>query len=384
MREKARPLVRFQEVVTSMSLEFMKQFGGRRIENGFSPPEFFDDTTDRDDDQQDFPPTLNFECEPDDWRAINPLLPESWRVYDWRERPVRFVDGKDAGQTIAWLNGTRGYLVPLRLAEIGSVVMSAENGELRREFAVVERVVAMDTSAFPWEEIESFAVALRKAQLRLLPTKQLPSDQTYDFARLTKAARRRTNYEMSLLEELAIAQKNEIPTVVDGPLKSHESGFDATTSPVFGVVKTYRITHLHTQGQQLLYQLEAGQRTPAFSFEYDTSAREEGRRSRLPIVAWYLRLSGGDGAMPNVGTVRVEVSRKWFEAHSYGADHVTARGVEFVNQLSRTLYEYRCRESSYRRATISLHPIVRAEESLGALFGSHEQLRNHFYCLTGL
>jgi len=373
-----------QEVNTSMSLAFLKQFGGRRIENEFSLPEFFDETAGADNDPQDLPPTLNFEYEPDDWRAIDPLLPASWRALDWRERLVRFVDGKDSGQTIAWLNGVRGYLVPLRLAEIGSVVMRAENGELRREFAAVERVVAMDTSAFPWEEVESFDAALRNVQLRLLPTRQLPDDQAYDFAQLARTAQRRTNYEMSLLEETAIAQENETPTVVDGPLKSHEGGFDAVTSPVFGVVKTYRITYLHTQGQQLLYRLEAGQRTPAFSFEYDTSAREEGRRSRLPIVAWYLRLSGGDGTMPNVGTVRVEVSRKWFEARGYGADQVTVRGIEFINQLSRTLYEYRCRESSYRRAAISLHPIVRAEESLGALFGPRQQLKNNFYRLTGL
>lgn len=75
---------------------------------------------------------------------------------------------------------------------------------------------------------------------------------------------------------------------------------------------------------------------------------------------------------------------KWFEANGYGDTSVTQRGIEFINQLSRTVYEYRCRTSSYRRAAISLHPIVRAEESLGALMSPRGVLRNKFYRLMGV
>lgn len=64
---------------------------------------------------------------------------------------------------------------------------------------------------------------------------------------------------------------------------------------------------------------------------------------------------------PKLGIVRVEASQSWFEARGrYDWD--------FVDQLSRTIYEYRCRERSYDRAAVSLHPIVRSEESLGSLF----------------
>ena len=59
-------------------------------------------------------------------------------------------------------------------------------------------------------------------------------------------------------------------------------------------------------------------------------------------------------------------------------------GVDFVNQLSLAIYDYRCRERSYDRAAVSLHPIVRAEESLSALFSSMGSLTNRFYRLTGL
>ena len=89
--------------------------------------------------------------------------------------------------------------------------------------------------------------------------------------------------------------------------------------------------------------------------------------------------------MPNWGLVRVEASLKWFVARGYGSpEKVNPSGIDFINQLSRTLYEYRCRECSYERAAVSLHPIVRAESSLGALFSPSRMLKNNFYRLTGL
>jgi hypothetical protein len=116
---------------------------------------------------------------------------------------------------------------------------------------------------------------------------------------------------------------------------------------------------------QLLYQLGVGQRTPIFSLP----------KEKLPVISWYLRLSGS-GVTPNWGLVRIEVPMQWFESH--GCDW------DFVDQLSRTIYEYRCRERSYRRAAVSLHPIVRAEESLDSLFSPTSAITNQFYRLTGL
>lgn len=95
-----------------------------------------------------------------------------------------------------------------------------------------------------------------------------------------------------------------------------------------------------------------------------------------------MRLAGGD-AVPNLGYVRIEVSLNWFEARGYGSGEINPRGVEFINQLSRAIYEDRGREISYDRAAISLHPIVRAEASLGTLFCRGGRLRNNFYRLMG-
>lgn len=367
-------------------LKFIQNYGGKRIQNEFGAKDFWseDETDDAPDAPDETVINLSLEIETGAWRAVNPQLPKSWRAQDWQNRPARFVDGKDVGQTIARLRGTDGSFVALRLAEIGSVVMKIVNGELRREFAQVERVLAMNTAVFPWEEIESFALALREHDIFLLPTKRTPEEFHMNFEKIKKFTQRRSMQEMMTLEEFALAQHDDVPTIVDGTLKDHESGFDINESPVFGVVKTQQRLYVDRQGQEILFGLPEAQRTPAFSFSYDTSRTGETVKTRLPIVAWYMRLCDGECVEPNVGIVRVEVSQKWFANKGYGETEVNTAGKEFINQLTRTIYEYRCRQKSYRRMKISLEPIVRAEQSLGALFCPPNYLKNQFYRLTEL
>jgi hypothetical protein len=173
--------------------------------------------------------------------------------------------------------------------------------------------------------------------------------------------------EMTIFEEAAISQAADIPTVIDGRLEPRRNGFNAVSSPVFAVIKSHNRNYLTDQERQVLYQLEKGQRTPTFTIKEDDS---------FSVVSWYLRLSGTARTMPSYGIVRIEIPQLWFEANG--------KDWQFIDRLSRTLCLYRCRESSYGRAPVSLHPIVRAEESLGALFTSTSLLMNRFYRLTGL
>jgi hypothetical protein len=227
-------------------------------------------------------------------------------------------------------------------------------------------------------------LALREHDIFLLPTKRTPEEFQMNFEKIRKYTQRRSAQEMMTLEEFALAQHSDIPTIVDGTLKDHESGFDASESPVFGIVKTQQRLYVDWQGQEVLFGLPETQRTPAFSFSYDTSRTGETIKTRLPIVAWYMRLCNGECVEPNVGIVRVEVSQKWFAGKGYDDAKINTAGKEFINQLTRTIYEYRCRQKSYRRMKISLEPIVRAEESLGALFCPPNYLKNQFYRLTEL
>jgi hypothetical protein len=346
-----------------MGLSFVQAYCGCRLDQYDPQPPLWDELPD--DEQNENRVDLDYEMSQDSWETITPYLPDSWRPSDWPERPVRFVDGKDVGRTVAWLRAPGGYPVPVRLSEIGGVTMQVIDGECRREFAATERVVSMVADVFPWDEVESFAAALQANGFRLLPAFPPDGTPSYDFEKMRKAAQNRSNDEMGVLEEAALAQESNVPSIVDGRLEPCQGGFEPDQSPVFGVIKTHYKNYLHPIGMQLLYQLEVGQRTPVFSLP----------KEKLPVVCWYIRLSGG-GATPNWGLVRVEAPMQWFEAH--GCDW------NFVNRLSRTIFEYRCRERGYSRAAVSLHPIVRAEKSLGALFSPMSILTNCFYRLTGL
>jgi hypothetical protein len=358
---------------------FIKAYGGRRVEQHVEVDSFINSPLEDAEIDRKKELALGFEKPLQLWQAITPQLPMTWRAHDWASRPVRFVDGKDVGYTVISLPSADGHILPVRLAEIGGVAMRVVDGEMRREFVRVERVVSMITSAYPWDEMESFATALQKHQLRLLPVRPQEEKRLLDFSRMEQATRDRSRVEMILLEEMAIAQDDGIPTVVDGRLAQHDGGFDLAHSPVFGVIKNHHQTYLHRLGQQILYQLTPGQRTPAFIIRPAAATGE-----KFPVVSWYVRLCNDEYAPPNHGIVRVEVALKWFDGNGYCDGLINSQGVEFINQLSRTVYEYRCRESSYWRAATSLHPIVRAEESLGSLFSPMGVLRNNFYRLMGV
>ena len=74
------------------------------------------------------------------------------------------------------------------------------------------------------------------------------------------------------------------------------------------------------------------------------------------------------------GIVRIEVALDWYEQY--------AKNTNFINLLSRAVMAYRCQRSNYSRASISLDPIVIAEERLSATFGNFTRLLNQFYFLT--
>ena len=351
-----------------MSLDFLQQYGGSRLGQTELQPLMADELLQTAISSNSERVILDYETA--DWKAIaiDRNLPADWRPKDWQQRPIRFIDGKDVGQTIAWVRAPSGQLVPIRLAQIGSIAMRVEDGECRREFHVAERVVSMEVDLFPWTEIESFAAALQENGFRLLTRlATCPPDEetTYDFDKMRKIAQNRSKFEMELLEKAAVSYSDGEPTLIDGPLETRRGGFNPKRSPIVGVIKKPRNYHLTPDKKQLLYQLERGERTPVFCLP----------DARLPVVTWYLRLVGVREASPSGGVTRVEVCRDWFET-------CCRFDWDFIDKLSRTICEYRCREQSYDRASISLHPIVRGEESLGSLFDPPNILTHRFYRLT--
>jgi hypothetical protein len=348
-----------------MTLGFISAYGGGRVD-AYPPQPTGDD--DEDDEREDV--DRGYEREPEDWQPLDLMMPAGWRPRDWPLCPVRFVDGKDEGEIVTCPTSPQGHPVPVRLSEIGAVVMRIDDGECKRDFAAVERVVSMVAGVFPWHEVEAFAAGLQEAGLRLLIAQPPGGRPSYDYEKMRKAAQNRSLDEMGILEEVAVAGDSDVPTVVDGRLEPRVGGFDSSRSPVFGVIKSHREIYLHPVGMQVLYRLEPGQRTPAFAL-----LAGEGRR--LPVVSWYVRLAGGSGSMPSWGYVRVEAALRWFEDQQ-------AMDFGVIDRLSETIFRYRCRQRSYGRAPVSLHPVVRGEESLGALFTPIGALTSRFYRLNGL
>jgi hypothetical protein len=347
-----------------VKIDFLRQHGAQRIRDYAPQPLLLGDSQLMEDEPAENV-RLDYERQPADWQPLELSDPDA---ANWEWRPRRFIDGKDAGRTVAWLHSREGYPVPVRLSEIGAVEMRDVGGELRREFEVVERVVSLMIDLFPWSEVERFAAELREHGFRLLPASvPAQSGSLYDFERMRKTTQNRSNDEMTRLERRALAQDCATPTVVDGRLDPRASAFDQARHHVVGVVKQHSQNYLHAQGWRTFYKLRPRQRTPAFRLKC----------GNLDVVTWYLRLDGARGELPNWGVVRVEVPERLFERQ-------IGRDFGYVNRLSRLLYEYRCRDEGYGRSAVTIHPIQRAEVSLGALFTPADALLGHFYRLTGL
>lgn len=348
-----------------MSFNFFQDFGGTRLD-GYPPPEPMDEP----DDEADPATDLDYEVAADQWAPHTPALSEDWKPDQWDERPRRFIDGKDVGETVAWLRAPGGYPAPVRLSQIGSIVAEIRGRHIRRVFYATERVVSLVTDPFPWSSVEVFAGELQEQGFRLLPARPPQvggrTRCTFDFEKMRKAAQNRSNTEMAVLEEIALSQNEQISTVVDGRLAPRSRGFNHEESPVFGVIKTHRKRYLHDQGMRTLYALEPGQRTPLFAIE----------QRNIDVISWYLRLSGGADATPNYGLIRVEAPRPWFEAKR--------QDDSFADRLTCFLVRCRHRGTRYGRAAISLHPIVRAEQMLGACFCDSGRLTSQFCNAAGI
>ena len=255
----------------------------------------------------------------------------------------------------------------MRLSEIGAVVMWNNTGCLRREWYTVERVVSMIVDPFPWDEVESFAAALQEKGFRLLQCQKPRRGLTYDFQEMRKATQNRSLDEMMRLEKQALVHASATPVLVDGRLESRAGGFDELNTPVVGMIKGHYRDYLHDQGWRTYYRLRVGQRTPAFFL----------KQKNIEVVSWYLRMDGTQSDLPNWGVVRLEIPATFFE-QKLGKDW------SYINRLSRVICEYRCKDTSYLRASVSLYPIQRGEECLGALFTGADTIVQRFYNLTHL
>jgi hypothetical protein len=343
-----------------MSLDFLLQYGGRRLWQYIEQPPL--DPTEEDESEEAPSILLDVEQPLDAWKPRDVAAD----AVDPAALPQRFIDGCHYGGTVAWLRDALGHPIPVRLAEVGGVCLRSEGRNLRRQFAHIERIVSLIVDPFPWHEVESFATALASIDMRLLPALPPKIEEerrlTYDYASMEQRTYTQAQVEMRILEELALDQEPDVLTLVDGPLGRLEH------AGAIGVIKQHRKNYLGLNARcwQVFYELEPGERTPAFRLASQSS----------PVVSWFLKLDGARGALPNWGIVRVEISLTQFERQ--GSD------FDYLDRLSNALLHLRSRQGSYARAPVSMEPIVRAEASLKSLLTPPATLAQRFYHVTGL
>jgi DNA repair exonuclease SbcCD ATPase subunit len=124
---------------------------------------------------------------------------------NWLGRPLRFIDGKDVGRTAAWLQTRRGHPIPVRVAEIGAVVIENQQGELCRTFDTVERVVSIklgfDNKTFV------YSVLLQQGRSEALLSAKAPErhrmlTQIIDLSGYERLHQRANNYQKDLEREV--------------------------------------------------------------------------------------------------------------------------------------------------------------------------------------
>jgi hypothetical protein len=372
-----------------MSLDFLRNYNGRRAGIYGDAPGLFSPETNEDEDPTEETGTqvdLDYEISRNQWSPIKlGDLHGCESETDgslWTYLPLRYVDGKDVGRTAVWVESPSGLPVPIRVAQIGATALCATRNDphlltlgLDCESRTVEKVVAFEADMFPWNEVESFAAALQANGFRLLIAKRRTETKDFDFPALQNTTNKRTTEEMFRLERQAIrgncsasvSHFPQIPTVADGRLEDKTAGF-SPTAPVFGVIKKqWNWDYLHTLGYQVYFSLKPCERTPAFLLD-----------RHLPVVTWYVRTDALEASGPTEGVIRIEVSQEFYERV------IGRRNFDFLNRLSRYLIRCRTKDSGYGRAAVTLYPIQRAEEILSARFASQDRVITDFYHLTGV
>jgi hypothetical protein len=254
-----------------MGLEFLRNNGAHRMRDDVMRPLLLDNDLAQNEEQQQEEEQrieLSYEEPAEQWCPIDvsgTAIPTNWRFC-----PTRFIDGKDLGRTVAWLQTEEGFPIPVRLSEIGAIVIHNDSGHLQREWYILERVVSMIVDPFPWDEVESFAAALQECGFRLLQCQKPHGQLTYDFQEMRKATQNRSLDEMMRLEKQALLRSGDMSVLVDGRLESRTGGFDELATPVVGMIKGHYRNYLHPQGWRTYYDLRQGQRTPAFLLKQKT------------------------------------------------------------------------------------------------------------------
>jgi hypothetical protein len=295
---------------------------------------------------------LSYELPASEWRPIpcggEPL-----------DSPRRFIDGSVFSRSVAALS-VEGRRRPVLLACLGALALHLEGGRLVRppgDFRL-RTVLCLLSNGMPQEDLHRLAEGVAASGIELVVSET--AELTADFEVLRRRTWDLAKERMEEAEREVLFAAPDIPAVVDGLLERRLVTVASQAMPAVGVVKRQMRRYLPDSHLNLLYDLAAGQRTPAFLLETEHAT----------VVSWYLRLSAADGLSPGYGIVRLAVSQDYLERRFPATEDRWAQ----LSALSDWLRALRCREGSYPRAGVSLEPIVRVEDELHALLPDIRQV----------
>ena len=253
---------------------------------------------------------------------------------------------------------------------VGAAAVRLDRKRLYLEDAVVKKQRAHTVFAITSSSPDcAVAVTLEKRlrttgahTIRIAP--RLPAaDLLTQTRKVSKRLKDAILREMQALERAAAAGHEGLPeeiTVVDGKLGVHLNEPAKAMWPLVGLVKRHRQMLLPPHLQRIVLDLPVATRSPAFLIESVVP-------SSAPTVSWYIKIADSAGyAM--FGTVRVEVSQRFFEsvpAH---------RRTEWADGLSSEIVALRADSPRYQRKDCSLQPIVMLEHRLHSWIGNPRRL----------
>ena len=295
---------------------------------------------------------LSYELPASEWRPIpcggEPL-----------DSPRRFIDGSVFSRSVAAFS-VEGRRRPAVLACLGALALHLEGGRLVRPPGCfrLRTVLCLLSNGMPQEDLRRLAEGLAALDIELVVSETAKLDA--DFEVLRRRTWDLAKERMEEAEKEVLFAAPDVPAVVDGLLERRLVTVASQGMPAVGVVKRQMRRYLPDSHLNLLYDLAAGQRTPAFLLETEHAT----------VVSWYLRLSAADGLSPGYGIVRLAVSQDYLERRFPATEDRWAQ----LSALSDWLRALRCREGSYPRAGVSLEPIVRVEDELHALLPDIRQV----------
>ena len=311
------------------------------------------------------------QVENEDEQALQARMRElSWEVpaSSWRPiacegvprgSPCRFIDGTLSSRTIGaiWVDGVRR---PLVLAVVGALELRLHDAKLIRPangFAL-KSVLCLASNGLTGEEVAELQAGCAGLAIELLAADS--PDMTVDFEVLRRRSFDLAKQAMEREERDLLLREPKRPALVDGLLERRLITVASQEMPVVGMVKRQLRQYLPNSHVGRLYELQPGQRTPAFILETEHAR----------IVTWYLRLSTTDNAGPSYGLVRLTMPLEYL-SNAFPDSNGRSKEISALSAFIRTL---RHREASYRRVGVSLEPIVRVEDELRAVMPSINEL----------